>query len=157
MNYEAFKPAVAMGDMRNLRQLYDLCRRVSCLRKLCTSFSSYVKVHIQYIFYRCLQRCFRTLTSIQESGLVIIHDVSDSNITVTSVLEFKRKMDSIVKACFNNDIMFLDALKDSFTSFLNFQPNKAAEIIAKFVDSKLRNSSKVVDILSRLFTGKSSY
>ncbi|KAJ2960630.1 hypothetical protein NQZ79_g4083 [Umbelopsis isabellina] len=38
-----------------------------------------------------------------------------------------------------------DALKDSFTSFLNFQPNKAAEIIARFVDSKLRNSSKQKD------------
>jgi cullin-4 len=52
-------------------------------------------------------------------------------------------MDMIVKDCFSNDTMFLDALKDSFISFLNFQPNKAAEIIAKFVDSKLRNSSKV--------------
>ncbi|KAG2187482.1 hypothetical protein INT44_005171 [Umbelopsis vinacea] len=125
---KAFKPAITMGDMRNLRQLYDLCRRVSCLRKLCMSFSSYVK----------------------ESGLVIIHDVSDSNTTVTSVLEFKRKIGSIVKECFNNDIMFLDALKDSFTSFLNFQPNKAAEIIAKFVDSKLRNSSKQKESLDEL-------
>lgn len=100
---------------------------------------------------------FKTLTSIQESGLVIIHDVSDSNITVTSVLEFKRKMDSIVIGCFNNDIMFLDALKDSFTSFLNFQPNKAAEIIAKFVDSKLRSSSKVIVFSSRVLYQKNSY
>jgi cullin 4 len=86
--------------------------------------------------------------------LVIIHDVSDSNTTVTAVLEFKRKMDLIVKECFNKDIMFLDALKDSFTSFLNFQPNKAAEIIAKFVDSKLRNNSKVANFLSHIPTAK---
>ncbi|KAH8555429.1 Cullin-domain-containing protein [Umbelopsis sp. PMI_123] len=117
---KAFKPSIAVGDTRNLRQLYDLCRRVMCLRKLCTTFSSYVK----------------------ESGLVFIHDVSDNNATVTAILDFKRKMDSTMKGCFNNDTMFLDALKDSFASFLNFQPNKAAEIIAKFVDSKLRNSSK---------------
>lgn len=52
-------------------------------------------------------------------------------------------MDQLVKQSFGNDQLFLDALKDSFTSFLNFQPNKAAEIIARFVDSKLRNSSKV--------------
>jgi cullin-4 len=90
-----------------------------------------------------------TLTFIQESGLVFIHDVSDNNATVTAILDFKRKMDSTVKGCFNNDTMFLDALKDSFASFLNFQPNKAAEIIAKFVDSKLRNSSKVVEFFMR--------
>jgi cullin 4 len=88
------------------------------------------------------------MIGIQQSGLIIIHDVSDNNnTTVISILAFKKTMDQIVKESFRYDSMFLDALKDSFTSFLNFQPNKAAEIIAKFVDSKLRNSSKVMAVL----------
>jgi cullin-4 len=66
-------------------------------------------------------------------------------------------MDGIVKDCFGNDSMFLEALKDSFGSFLNFQPNKAAEIIAKFVDSKLRISSKVTDAPCHVYSANYVY
>ncbi|KAG2176227.1 hypothetical protein INT43_005461 [Umbelopsis isabellina] len=120
---KGFRPAMATGNNQDLGTTYELCKRVDQLRKLCSAFSSYVK----------------------ESGLVIIHEMSDNHNTVINVLSLKKKMDQLVKQGFCNDQLFLDALKDSFTSFLNFQPNKAAEIIARFVDSKLRNSSKQKD------------
>lgn len=38
---------------------------------------------------------------------------------------------------------FLLTFQDAFESFINKRPNKPAELIAKFVDTKLRAGNKV--------------
>ena len=63
--------------------------------------------------------------------------------TVQGLLDFKAKLDRIVVTkCFLNNDKFAVALKDSFESFINTRQNKPAEMIAKFVYSKLRAGNK---------------
>lgn len=62
---------------------------------------------------------------------------------ITSLLIFKSKIDKILKTCFNDDVTFINALKESFEQFINTRGNKPAELLAKHLDSKLKIPVKV--------------
>ena len=44
--------------------------------------------------------------------------------------------------CFEGNESFIVSMKESFETFINRRQNKPAELIAKFVDSKLRAGNK---------------
>ncbi|KAI9267908.1 Cullin family-domain-containing protein [Phascolomyces articulosus] len=79
---------------------------------------------------------------IKRRGTDLIRDPKQDARMITSLLGYKAKLDEIVRDCFNNDEMFLNALKESFEAFVNSRRAKPAELLAKFIDSKLRASSK---------------
>ena len=43
---------------------------------------------------------------------------------------------------FSSNEQFIVSMKESFESFINVRQNKPAELIAKFVDSKLKQGNK---------------
>jgi cullin-4 len=57
---------------------------------------------------------------------------------VISLLKFKKKLDKILNDCFHDDVSFVNILKESFEYFINTRDNKPAELLAKFIDSKLK-------------------
>ena len=61
---------------------------------------------------------------------------------VQELLDFKDKLDTIMEACFSSNEQFIVSMKEAFESFINIRQNKPAELIAKFVDSKLRAGNK---------------
>ncbi|XP_015235863.1 PREDICTED: cullin-4A [Cyprinodon variegatus] len=61
---------------------------------------------------------------------------------VQELLDFKDKMDNVVQSCFARNEAFINAMKEAFETFINKRPNKPAELIAKYVDSKLRAGNK---------------
>ncbi|KOC61411.1 Cullin-4B [Habropoda laboriosa] len=61
---------------------------------------------------------------------------------VQELLDFKDKMDNIVNTCFHKNEKFANSLKEAFEAFINQRANKPAELIAKFVDCKLRTGNK---------------
>ncbi|XP_076838560.1 cullin-4A [Brachyhypopomus gauderio] len=61
---------------------------------------------------------------------------------VQELLDFKDKMDHVAHRCFQRNETFINAMKEAFESFINKRPNKPAELIAKYVDSKLRAGNK---------------
>uniref|UniRef100_A0A8C5GVD2 Cullin family profile domain-containing protein n=1 Tax=Gouania willdenowi TaxID=441366 RepID=A0A8C5GVD2_GOUWI len=61
---------------------------------------------------------------------------------VQELLDFKDKMDNVVQSCFARNESFINAMKEAFETFINKRPNKPAELIAKYVDSKLRAGNK---------------
>ncbi|KAG2216875.1 hypothetical protein INT45_009406 [Circinella minor] len=79
---------------------------------------------------------------IKRRGAELIKDPKQDARMITSLLTYKTKLDEIVHDCFDNDDMFLNALKESFEAFVNSRRSKPAELLAKFIDSKLRASSK---------------
>ncbi|KAI8145398.1 Cullin-domain-containing protein [Fennellomyces sp. T-0311] len=79
---------------------------------------------------------------IKHRGTELIKDPKQDSRMITSLLTYKAKLDEIVRDCFHNDDMFLHALKDSFETFVNSRRAKPAELLAKFIDSKLRANSK---------------
>uniref|UniRef100_A0A671TF83 Cullin-4A n=1 Tax=Sparus aurata TaxID=8175 RepID=A0A671TF83_SPAAU len=61
---------------------------------------------------------------------------------VQDLLDFKDKMDNVAQSCFARNEGFINAMKEAFETFINKRPNKPAELIAKYVDSKLRAGNK---------------
>ena len=101
--------------------LYNLFTRVkNGLPELCSNFNAYIK----------------------KKGRTIVIDPEKDKTMVQELLDFKEKMDNIVIKCFQCNEKFSNSLKEAFEQFINQRTNKPAELIAKFVDSKLRAGNK---------------
>jgi cullin-4 len=57
---------------------------------------------------------------------------------VERLLDLKARMDEVVGTALGRSEPFLGTLKESFEYFINQRANKPAELIAKFVDARLR-------------------
>ncbi|XP_060516323.1 cullin-4B [Cylas formicarius] len=107
--------------LTDLSLLYNLLSRVkNGLVELCTTFNAYIK----------------------KRGRTIVIDPEKDKTMVQELLDFKDAMDNIVVTCFHKNEKFGNSLKEAFEHFINQRTNKPAELIAKFVDSKLRAGNK---------------
>lgn len=61
---------------------------------------------------------------------------------VESLLSFKAGLDDVMTNAFSCNELFSQALKDAFEYAINTRQNKPAELIAKFIDGKLRSGNK---------------
>ncbi|XP_012281134.1 cullin-4A [Orussus abietinus] len=105
----------------DLSLLYNLYSRVkNGLAELCLNFNCYIK----------------------KKGKTIVIDPEKDKTMVQELLDFKDKMDNIVNTCFHKNEKFSNSLKEAFEAFINQRANKPAELIAKFVDCKLRAGNK---------------
>ncbi|XP_069105312.1 cullin-4A-like [Argopecten irradians] len=108
-----------------LTLMYQLFNRVrDGLKDLCVAFAVYIK---------------------STGRLIVINSDNDpekDKDMVQSLLDFKDKTDNIINVCFNKNEKFVNAMKESFENFVNVRQNKPAELIAKYVDSKLRAGNK---------------
>ncbi|RKO83632.1 Cullin family-domain-containing protein [Blyttiomyces helicus] len=62
---------------------------------------------------------------------------------VEDLLKFKLRLDDVFSRAFQRADAFGNSLKESFENFINMRQNKPAELIAKFVDVKLRGEKGV--------------
>ncbi|XP_037089322.1 cullin-4A-like [Pollicipes pollicipes] len=109
------------GRLQELRLLYSLVSRVkNGLLELGAGMSTFVK----------------------KRGRTIVVDEEKDRTMVQELLEFKDHMDNIMSQCFQNNDKFLQLLRDAFENFINQRQNKPAEMIAKYIDNKLRSGNK---------------
>ncbi|KAF5294231.1 hypothetical protein FQA39_LY13479 [Lamprigera yunnana] len=108
-------------------RLYDLTLLFSLFGRvkgghshLCVSFNSYIK----------------------KFGRTIVIDPEKDRTMVQELLDFKDAMDNVVSTCFQKNEKFGNSLKEAFEHFINQRANKPAELIAKFVDSKLKAGNR---------------
>uniref|UniRef100_A0A6M2DJ61 Cullin-4B n=1 Tax=Xenopsylla cheopis TaxID=163159 RepID=A0A6M2DJ61_XENCH len=107
--------------IQDLTLLYSLFSRVkNGMTELCSQFNGYIK----------------------KKGRTIVIDPEKDKTMVQELLEFKDRLDNIVKNCFSKNEKFINSLREAFEHFVNQRTNKPAELIAKFVDSKLRAGNK---------------
>ncbi|KAK6195670.1 hypothetical protein SNE40_001052 [Patella caerulea] len=111
-----------IGD---LMLLYQLFTRVNHGQKdLCSMFAVYIK---------------------KAGRMIVINNENDPDKDkemVQKLLDFKDKIDNIIDVCFGKSEKFVNAMKESFENFINQRQNKPAELIAKYVDSKLKAGNK---------------
>ncbi|XP_063703800.1 cullin-4A [Culicoides brevitarsis] len=107
-----------IGDLTLLYQLFS--RVKNGVAELCTAFNSYIK----------------------KKGRTIVIDPEKDKSMVQDLLDFKDKIDYIVYNCFDHNDKFLNSLREAFEYFINQRSNKPAELIAKYVDMKLRAGNK---------------
>ncbi|KAG8586623.1 hypothetical protein GDO81_005436 [Engystomops pustulosus] len=72
---------------------------------------------------------------------IVVNPEKDKDM-VQELLDFKDKVDHIIDVCFQKNEKFVNVMKDSFETYINRRANKPAELIAKYVDSKLRSGNK---------------
>jgi len=89
-----------------------------------------------------VELCSKMAEYVKKRGKVIVINPEKDKTMVQELLDFKEKLDNILKSCFRSNDKFVTSLKDAFESFINQRQNKPAEMIAKFVDSKLRAGNK---------------
>uniref|UniRef100_T1PIM5 Cullin-4A n=1 Tax=Musca domestica TaxID=7370 RepID=T1PIM5_MUSDO len=107
--------------LNDLTLLYSLLSRVkNGTAELCGNFNGYIK----------------------KKGRTIVIDPEKDKNMVQDLLDFKDKMDVIVRTCFERNEKFTNSLREAFEFFINQRANKPAELIAKYVDMKLRAGNK---------------
>ncbi|XP_050554476.1 cullin-4A [Spodoptera frugiperda] len=107
--------------LADLTTLYTLFSRVKDgLTELCNHFNAYIK----------------------KKGRTIVIEPERDKTMVAELLEFKEQLDHVVNTCFQRNDKFLYSMREAFEYFINQRQNKPAELIAKFVDVKLRAGNK---------------
>ena len=76
-----------------------------------------------------------------QGSAIVVNPEKDSTM-VNELLEFKQKIDEIMKKCFENNRILGDAVHDAFKYFINIRKNRPAELIAKHVDQMMRSGNK---------------
>ncbi|CAH0405175.1 unnamed protein product [Chilo suppressalis] len=107
--------------LSDLSTLYSLFSRVKDgLNELCNHFNAYIK----------------------KKGRTIVIEPERDKSMVAELLDFKEQLDHVVSACFQRNERFTYSVREAFEHFINQRQNKPAELIAKFVDVKLRAGNK---------------
>lgn len=113
---------VTSKQLDGLVKIYQLVQSISRLSDLRKAFAEYIKIH----------------------GAAIVNDRERDDDMIERLLDFKSSIDTIVSSGFKRDGEFVNAQKDSFEVFVNKRENKPAELIAKFLDAKLRSGNKTM-------------
>ncbi|KAI1716326.1 cullin family domain-containing protein [Ditylenchus destructor] len=79
---------------------------------------------------------------IKKIGRVMVMDIERDKTLVQDLMDMKAGLDTIIQKCFKANDKLIQAEKDAFDYFINTRPNRPAELIAKFMDSKLRTGNK---------------
>ncbi|XP_006352972.1 cullin-4-like [Solanum tuberosum] len=106
--------------IEDLRRMYSLFPRVEALESLKQTLSLYIR----------------------KNGKSIVHDDEKDKDMVSSLLEFKASVDTIWEESFSKNEAFGNTIKDAFGHLINVCENRPAELIAKFLDEKLRAGNK---------------
>lgn len=125
------------NNTQALGQLYHFLDRTSQTIKLTPSFDSYIN----------------------DDGSSIVFDEEKEADMVPRLLDLKRRLDYIVKNCFNGNDHLADTLHKAFEGFINrtkrTQSNwgtdnpKPGEMIAKYVDALLKGGIKAIPSLAK--------
>ena len=113
---------ITSKQLEGLAKIYQLIQSINRLPDLRNSFAEYIKTH----------------------GASIVNDRDRDDDMIERLLEFKSFIDAVVSTGFQCDRDFVNAQKDSFEVFVNKRENKPAELIAKFLDAKLRSGNKTM-------------
>ena len=120
---KGFDKMVAGHRLDDLSRLHGLLSRVSRQEKLRVAFVAHIK----------------------KQGEAVVRDEENDKDMVQNLLDMKARADSVVAEAFGGGEMFTNALKESFEAFINCRQNRPAELIAKFLDAKLRVGNKSSD------------
>lgn len=105
--------------LTDLTLLYSLLSRVkNGTAELCGNFNGFIK----------------------KKGRTIVIDPEKDKSMVQDLLDFKDKMDIIVRTCFEHNEKFTNSLREAFEFFINQRANKPAELIGKFAKHYILNS-----------------
>ncbi|KAL0692924.1 hypothetical protein Bca4012_060104 [Brassica carinata] len=117
---KGFTPLMDGRRTEDLQRMYTLFSRVNALESLRQALSLYIR----------------------KTGQKIVMDEEKDKDMVQSLLDFKASLDIVWEESFCKNESFGNTIKDSFEHLINLRQNRPAELIAKFLDEKLRAGNK---------------
>lgn len=72
-------------------------------------------------------------------GRNILFDAKNENNMIATLLTFKERVDGIVETSLAHSYMYVDAVRIAFKKFINQRKYKPAQLLAKFIDGKMRD------------------
>lgn len=75
-------------------------------------------------------------------GTAILADDDTTKSQITELVDFRVKQDMIIDKALGKDKLFLGNLKETWERVMNARVNQTAEMLAKYVDAKLRKGEK---------------
>ncbi|KAI9916986.1 hypothetical protein PsorP6_016819 [Peronosclerospora sorghi] len=106
--------------IEDLKRMYTLFGKVNAIHDLKTAFSNYIQKNV--------------------SNLVM--DEKQEKTFVEKVLKLKADLDAVLSDSFQSNADFSFAMKSAMENAINVRATRPAELVAKFVDSKLRTGNK---------------
>ncbi|GAA6062544.1 hypothetical protein JCM10212_004310 [Sporobolomyces blumeae] len=110
-------------EKENLATLYSHLRRVGEVETLRKAFLDHLKI----------------------AGLNLVQDKTQDDKMVVNLIGFRKTALRLVETCFANEEKFKETISDAFKFFINKRENKPAEMMAKFLDLKLRSGNRAMD------------
>ena len=117
---EGFEGMLRDDRREDLRRLHRLLSRVGAGGRLRDAFAA----------------------ATRREGAAVVRDEENDKDMVRRLLEMKRRAGVVVADSFAGEEAYASALKESFESFVNCRQNRPAELIAKFIDARLRAGRK---------------
>ncbi|GAA5832696.1 hypothetical protein JCM11251_005725 [Rhodosporidiobolus azoricus] len=85
------------------------------------------------------------LEHLKSSGLSLVQDTSQDTKMVENLIAFRHRALSLVGSCFAMSPEFSASINSAFEFFINKRENKPAEMMAKYLDAKLRSGNRSMD------------
>ncbi|CAK9237113.1 unnamed protein product [Sphagnum troendelagicum] len=117
---KGFRMLMDANRVGDLQRMYSLFSRVNALELLRQALSAYIKM----------------------TGHNTVMDEEKDKDMVSWLLDLKARLDVVWEESFSKNESFSNTLKDAFEHLINLRQNRPAELIAKFIDSKLRAGNK---------------
>jgi len=117
---KGFTTLMEQSRLDDLTCMYNLYSLVDALPRLRQAFAAHIK----------------------RVGTAMVGDAERERGLVQELLQFKEKLDRILSVAFSSNEQFGHSLKEAFECFINVRQNRAAELVARFIDAKLRSGNK---------------
>lgn len=121
-----FDELMDKNSVSDLKKMYNLFHRVDALPKIKLIWNTYIKVRDKLFFL-----------TLKKRGTALITDEENDKSMIEQLLKFKEKLDNILKNSFQQNEELLYSQKEAFEYFINQRQNVPAEMLAKFLDSKV--------------------
>lgn len=115
--FEALMDGSRIDD---LKRMYVLYNKVDAVDALKTAFSDYIRKKVS----------------------TLVMDVEQEKNLVEKVLQLKSEIDTVLSESFQSNPDFVFSMKSAMEYAINVRASRPAELVAKYVDSKLRTGNK---------------
>lgn len=119
-----------------LEKGFDALMDRHCTEDLARMYTLYGRVGALDLLRQALSQYIR------RTGAHVVKDEEKDKEMVELLLDMKKRVDEVHEVSFARSEAFANTLKDSFEQFINSRPNRPAELVAKFIDGKLRAGNK---------------
>lgn len=117
---KGFKHLMDNLEIEHLKRMYVLFQRINALEELQAHFNLYIK----------------------EFGAKLVQDVNQEKTLITQLLSFKAKINQVLQDAFESYLPFVHTVKEAMEYAMNVKQNRPAELLAKYIDSRLRTGTK---------------